>query len=115
MTEPRTSIPDGLLKRALVERASGPGVDLLPGILAAAGATRQRRGWAVGFERSRRPLAMGLMAAALLIALAGTVLIGAGIWRARPIEGPFHGNGPIVVSNDSCSSSIRRRAPSSTA
>ena len=64
MTVTHTSISDSLLKRALVERASGPAVDLLPGILAAAGATRQRRGWVVGFQRSRQPLAMGLMAAA---------------------------------------------------
>lgn len=101
MTEPRTSISDSVLKRALVERATGPGVDLLPGILAAAGTTRQRRGWVIGFERSRRPLAMGVMVAALLIALAGTVLIGAGIWRARPNDGPFHGIGPIVVETGS--------------
>lgn len=101
MTERRTSISDSLLKRALAERASGPGVDLLPGILAAAGATRQRRGWVIGFERSRRPLAMGLVAAALLMTLAGAVLIGAGFWRARSNEGPFRGNGPIMVSTGS--------------
>ena len=101
MTEQRSVIADSELKRALGERASGPDVDLLPGILAAAAATRQRRGWAVGFERSRRMLTIGLMAAALLAALAGTALIGAGVWRARPNEGPFHANGPIVVSNGS--------------
>jgi Tol biopolymer transport system component len=43
-------------------------------------------------------MAMGLIATAVLMTLAGAALIGAGIWRARPNDGPFHGNGPIMVS-----------------
>jgi Tol biopolymer transport system component len=98
MTEQRSVILDSLLKQALSERASGPDIDLLPGVLAAASATRQRRGWVVGFERSRRKLSIGLIAAALLAAIAGTALIGTGIWRLPSRNEPFHGNGPIVVS-----------------
>src|SRR6478735_10274898 len=101
MTERRSPISDSLLRRALAERASGPRVDLLPGILAAAGAPRQRRGWVIGFERSRRPVAMSFIMAALLMTVAGAVLIGAGIWRTHSNEGPFPGNGPIMVSTGS--------------
>ena len=100
MTTDRSTVTDALIARALTERAAGPNVDLVPGIMTAAAVVPQRRGWAVRLGFGGRAVVLGFAAAALAASLIVAALAGSMLLRPRFVERPLPGNGPITVQLD---------------